>query len=113
MHLQKKHFARILLLIFGLMMFRNILPTDLGGAEYCGEFSHIHRFQVRSSFVASKSANSQKSSSIDQAMDLINSKFGNNTLFMASTKDVIHSAKSRISFNHVPSLEDELDEAES
>ena len=50
---------------------------------------------------------------INQALDLINAKFGANTLFMASTKDVIHSAKSRISFNHVPSLDDELDEAEN
>lgn len=48
---------------------------------------------------------------INQTIDAINSKFGANTLFLASTKDVIGSAKTRISFNHIPSLEDELDEA--
>lgn len=49
-----------------------------------------------------------KSNSINHALDSINSKFGANTLFVASTKDVLDSAKTRISFNHIPAVTDEF-----
>lgn len=48
---------------------------------------------------------------LNQALDSVNTRFGPNTLFMASTKSVLNSAKTRISFNHVPKLSDELEEA--
>lgn len=51
-----------------------------------------------------------KSNNISHALDTINNKFGHNTLYMANTKAVLSSAKTRISFNHVPTLEDEFDE---
>jgi DNA polymerase-4 len=53
-----------------------------------------------------------KTTQINQALDLINLRFGANTLFLAHTKDVIQSAKTRISFNHIPDLSEELDEAD-
>lgn len=51
-----------------------------------------------------------KTKNINQALDTINERFGANTLFIASTKEVLSSAKTRISFNHIPSLSDEFDE---
>lgn len=51
-----------------------------------------------------------RTDSINRALDAINSRFGPNTLFMAHTKDVRGSAKTRISFNHVPKLTDEFDD---
>lgn len=51
----------------------------------------------------------KKSTSIDQALDAINSRYGANTLFVASTKAVLGSAKTRISFNHIPDLAEEFD----
>ncbi len=49
-----------------------------------------------------------KSGRMNEAMDSINQKFGANTLFLAQTKDVINYGKSRISFNHIPELDDEF-----
>ncbi len=46
----------------------------------------------------------------NEALDLINEKYGANTLYMASTKEVLKTAKTRISFSHVPALSDEFDE---
>lgn len=51
-----------------------------------------------------------KSNHINSALDSINAKFGPNTLFLANTKEVLSSAKTRISFNHVPQLTDEFDD---
>lgn len=51
-----------------------------------------------------------KKESINQALDVINSRFGHNTLILASTKGVINSGKTRIAFNHIPELSDEFDE---
>ena len=53
---------------------------------------------------------SPKSNSINHALDAINTKYGANTLFMANTKEVLSSAKTRISFNHIPDVTDEFDE---
>lgn len=53
---------------------------------------------------------SPKANSINSALDLINLRFGANTLFVASTKEVLACAKTRISFNHIPSVTDEFDE---
>lgn len=53
-----------------------------------------------------------KSSQINQALDLINSRFGLNTIYLANTKEVIHNAKTKIAFNYIPSLNEELDEAD-
>lgn len=50
-----------------------------------------------------------RSDSINRALDTINGRFGANTLFMASTGPVLDSAKTRISFNHVPKLDDEFE----
>lgn len=51
-----------------------------------------------------------KSTRRNEALDLINERYGANTLFTASTKDVLKTAKTRISFSHIPSLTDEFDE---
>ncbi|MEQ1722165.1 MAG: hypothetical protein ABL930_03255 [Pseudobdellovibrio sp.] len=51
-----------------------------------------------------------KATNINHALDTINNRFGSNTLFMANTKDVLSSAKTRISFSHVPSLTDEFED---
>ncbi len=51
-----------------------------------------------------------KSTNVNQALDSINAKFGANTLYIASTKEVLSQAKTRISFNHIPSVTDEFDE---
>lgn len=51
-----------------------------------------------------------KNHQINQALDHINSRFGANTLYMASTQSVLSSAKTRIAFNHIPQLSDEFDE---
>lgn len=51
-----------------------------------------------------------KTNSINHALDSVNARFGPNSLFIASTKPVISSAKTRISFNHIPKLSDEFDE---
>ncbi|MEK6628487.1 MAG: DNA polymerase [Bdellovibrionota bacterium] len=51
-----------------------------------------------------------KKNSINHALDSINTKYGSNTLFLASTKEVLSSAKTRISFNHIPKLDEEFDE---
>ena len=51
-----------------------------------------------------------KTNQINSALDLINSKYGSNTLFIASTKEVLGTAKTRISFNHIPKLNDEFDD---
>ena len=51
-----------------------------------------------------------KTNPINSALDEINSKYGPNTLFLASTKEVLGSAKTRISFNHIPQLKDEFDD---
>jgi hypothetical protein len=52
----------------------------------------------------------QKNRNINQALDTINSRYGPNTLFLASTIDVLGHAKTRISFTHVPKLSDELED---
>ncbi len=52
----------------------------------------------------------QKTSQINLALDAINARFGANTLFVASTKNVLSSAKTRVAFNHIPKLNDEFDE---
>jgi len=54
-----------------------------------------------------------KTKSINQALDAINMRFGTNTLFLASTQEVLSHAKTRISFSHVPKLSDEFDEDSS
>lgn len=51
-----------------------------------------------------------KNIQMNAALDSINSRFGPNTLFVASTKGVLSSAKTRIAFNHIPKLSDEFDE---
>lgn len=51
-----------------------------------------------------------KTNNINSALDQINAKYGPNTLFLASTKEVLGSAKTRISFNHIPELKDEFDD---
>ncbi len=51
-----------------------------------------------------------KSTNVNQALDLINSKFGANSLFIASTKNVLGSGKTRISFNHIPDLNEDFDQ---
>lgn len=51
-----------------------------------------------------------KKDSINEALDLINSKFGHNTLILASTQTVLHAGKTRIAFNHIPNVSDEFDE---
>lgn len=51
-----------------------------------------------------------KTNSINHALDTINTRYGSNTLFLASTKEVLSSAKTRISFNHIPQLDDEFDD---
>ena len=53
---------------------------------------------------------SPKTNSINHALDTINTKYGANTLYMANTKDVLSSAKTRISFNHIPAVTDEFDD---
>lgn len=53
---------------------------------------------------------SPKNNSINQALDTINTRFGANTLFVASTKEVLGTAKTRISFNHIPEVTDEFDD---
>ncbi len=52
---------------------------------------------------------SPKTNSINHALDTINTKYGANTLYMANTKEVLSSAKTRISFNHIPAVTDEFD----
>lgn len=47
---------------------------------------------------------------LDKALDSINSKFGKNTLFLATTADVLSHGKTKISFNHIPKAEDEFEE---
>lgn len=49
-----------------------------------------------------------KSSKRNEALDLINSKFGPNTLYLASTQEVMDHGKTRIAFNHIPDLDDEF-----
>ncbi|MFN3453783.1 MAG: DNA polymerase [Pseudobdellovibrio sp.] len=51
----------------------------------------------------------QKTQKISHAMDIINKKFGANTLVTAGYLDVIDQAKVRVAFNHIPTLEDEFD----
>ena len=51
-----------------------------------------------------------KTNCINHALDSINTRFGANTLFVASTKEVLSSAKTRISFNHIPAVTDEFDD---
>lgn len=51
-----------------------------------------------------------KRQQINEALDIINSKYGPNTLYAAITQDVLSSAKTRISFNHIPKLSDEFEE---
>ncbi len=51
-----------------------------------------------------------KSQQINQAMDLINSRYGPNTLYAAITQNVLSSGKTRIAFNHIPKLSDEFDD---
>lgn len=51
---------------------------------------------------------SPKSNQINLALDTINKRFGANSLYLANTHSVIDHAKTRISFNHVPTLEDEF-----
>lgn len=46
----------------------------------------------------------QKKNKINQIMDLINDKYGANSLISAAYLDVVGEAKSRISFNHIPDL---------
>ncbi len=53
---------------------------------------------------------SPKTNSINHALDTINTKYGANTLYMANTKEVLSSAKTRISFNHIPEVTDEFDD---
>jgi DNA polymerase IV len=53
---------------------------------------------------------SPKSNGINLALDKVNSRFGANSLYLASTTEVLGSAKTRISFNHIPKLSDEFDE---
>jgi DNA polymerase-4 len=53
-----------------------------------------------------------KRQQINQALDLINNKYGANTLYAAITHDVLSSGKTRIAFNHIPQLKDEFEEYE-
>lgn len=53
-----------------------------------------------------------KAKHINQALDSINSRFGPNTLYAASTQSVLKSAKTRISFNHIPKISDEFEDLE-
>lgn len=50
-----------------------------------------------------------RNAKLDTALDAINSRFGKNTLFLAKTLDVLSQEKTKISFNHIPSLDDEFD----
>jgi DNA polymerase IV len=50
-----------------------------------------------------------KNTNMNQALDLINLRFGANTLIRASTKEVLGSGKTRISFNHIPDLSEDFD----
>lgn len=52
---------------------------------------------------------SPKNSKLDVALDAINNRFGKNTLFLANTKDVLSFGKTKISFNHIPSADDEFE----
>ncbi|MGZ3691363.1 MAG: DNA polymerase Y family protein [Pseudobdellovibrio sp.] len=52
-----------------------------------------------------------KTGQINQALDTINSRFGPNTLYAASTQAVLKSAKTRIAFNHIPKLSDEFEDS--
>lgn len=49
-----------------------------------------------------------KSSKRNEALDLINSKFGPNTLYLASTQAVLETGKTRIAFKHIPDKDDEF-----
>lgn len=51
-----------------------------------------------------------KTGQINIALDSINSKYGQNTLFLASTKEILSHAKTRISFHHIPELHDDFAE---
>jgi len=51
-----------------------------------------------------------KSHQLNQAMDLINNRFGPNTLYAAVTQNVLSSGKTRIAFNHIPQMSDEFDD---
>lgn len=51
-----------------------------------------------------------KKNKMNQVIDMINSKHGHNTLFLASTQSVMKSGKTRISFNHIPNLQDEFED---
>lgn len=51
-----------------------------------------------------------KSQQLNQAMDLINTRFGPNTLYAAVTQNVLSSGKTRIAFNHIPKDSDEFDD---
>lgn len=49
-----------------------------------------------------------KATKRNEALDLINSKFGANTLYLASTQEVLDTGKTRIAFNHIPDVNDEF-----
>ena len=49
-----------------------------------------------------------KSEKLNKAMDIINEKFGANTLISASFLNVTSEAKVKIAFSHIPSKEDEF-----
>jgi DNA polymerase-4 len=51
-----------------------------------------------------------KSEQINQALDLINNRYGPNTLYAAVTQNVLSSGKTRIAFNHIPKASDEFED---
>jgi DNA polymerase-4 len=51
-----------------------------------------------------------KREQINQALDLINNRYGPNTLYAAVTQNVLSSGKTRIAFNHIPKASDEFDD---
>lgn len=51
----------------------------------------------------------QKTQKLGHVMDLINKKYGANTLLPAEFLTVTDQAKVRIAFNHIPKIEDEFD----
>lgn len=46
---------------------------------------------------------------LNQVMDIINERFGSNTLVSGVYLDIVHEAKTKIAFSNIPDLEDEFD----
>ena len=51
----------------------------------------------------------QKNKKLNQVMDLINDKYGANSIVSASYLDVVGEAKARISFTHIPTLKQDYE----